>query len=58
VVQVLFCGAVDPRVLEVHLETVAKEAEKERRRELEAGYNSIKDVRQQRVRSLEDIIDE
>jgi site-specific recombinase XerD len=38
--------------------TVAKEAEKERRRELEAGYNSIKDVRQQRVRSLEDIIDE
>jgi len=38
--------------------TVANEAEKERRRELEAGYNSIKDVRQQRVRSLEDIIDE
>jgi hypothetical protein len=58
VVQVLFRGAVDPRIVEVHLEDGRKEAEKERRRELEAGYNSIKDVRQQRVRSLEDIIDE
>jgi integrase len=38
--------------------TVAKNAEQERRRELEAGFNNIKDVRQQRIRSLEDIIDE
>jgi integrase len=38
--------------------TVAKNAEQERRRELEAGFNNLKDVRQQRIRSLEDIIDE
>jgi hypothetical protein len=38
--------------------TVAKNAAQERRRELEAGFNNIKDVRQQRIRSLEDIIDE
>ena len=38
--------------------TVAKNAEQERRRELEAGFNNIKDIRKQRIRSLEDIIDE
>ena len=37
--------------------TVAREAERERRRELEAGYNNVKEVRQNRIRSLEDIID-
>ena len=35
--------------------TVAKNAEQERRRELEAGFNNLKDIRQQRIRSLEDI---
>lgn len=38
--------------------TVAKNAEQERRRELEAGSNNLKDVRQQRIRSLEEIIAE
>jgi hypothetical protein len=38
--------------------TVAKNAEQQRRRELEAGYNNIKEVRQQRIRCLLDIIDE
>jgi hypothetical protein len=36
--------------------TVAKNAEQQRRRELEAGYNNIKDVRQERVRPLEEVI--
>ena len=38
--------------------TVAKDAEKQRRRELEAGFHNITDIRQQRIRSLEEIIDE
>jgi integrase len=38
--------------------TIAKSAEQERRRELEAGYNNVKEVRQNRIRTLEDIIDE
>jgi integrase len=38
--------------------TVAKEAEKQRRRELEAGFNNITEMRQQRIRSLREIIDE
>jgi integrase len=36
--------------------TVAKNAEQQRRRELEAGYNNIKDVRQERIRPLEEVI--
>ncbi|MEO6817537.1 MAG: site-specific integrase [Edaphobacter sp.] len=38
--------------------TVAKDAERERRRELEAGYNNVKEIRQNRIRSLEEIIGE
>ena len=38
--------------------TVAKEAERQHRRALEAGYNNFKEVRQNRVRILEEIIDE
>lgn len=38
--------------------TVAKEAERERRRELEAGYNNVKEVRRNRVRTLQGIIDD
>jgi integrase len=38
--------------------TIAKNAEQGRKRELEAGYNNIRDVRQSRVRMLEDIITE
>jgi len=37
---------------------LAKDAEKQRRRELEAGFHNITDVRQQRIRSLKEIIDE
>jgi hypothetical protein len=36
--------------------TVAKEAERERRRELEAGYNNVKEVRRNRIRLLAEII--
>jgi len=36
--------------------TVAKEAERQNRRALEAGYNNFKEVRQNRVRILEEII--
>ena len=38
--------------------TVAKDAEKQRRRELEAGFNNITEARQQRISSLREIIDE
>ena len=38
--------------------TVAKEAERQHRRTLEAGYNNFKEVRQNRVRILEEIIEE
>ena len=38
--------------------TVAKEAERQHRRALEAGYNKFKEVRQNRVRILKEIIDE
>jgi integrase len=38
--------------------TVAKSAEQQRRRELEAGFHNINEVRQQRIRSLKEIIDE
>lgn len=36
--------------------TVAKNAEDQRRRELEAGFNNIKDGHKERVRSLAEII--
>src|SRR6266851_5076775 len=38
--------------------TVAKVAEQKRRRELETGYNSLEDMRAQRVRSIREIADE
>jgi hypothetical protein len=38
--------------------TVAKNAEQQRRRELEAGFHNLKEVRQQRIRRLNDIVDE
>ena len=38
--------------------TVAKEAERQHRRSLEDGFNNFKEVRQNRIRVLEDIIDE
>jgi len=38
--------------------TVAKDAEKQRRRELEAGFNNITETREQRIRSLREVIDE
>jgi integrase len=37
---------------------VAKEAEKQRRRELEEGFHNLGNVREQRIRPLKDIIDE
>jgi hypothetical protein len=37
--------------------TVAKTAEKNRRRELEEGFNNIVDVRRERVRSMREIAD-
>jgi integrase len=38
--------------------TIAKSAEQERRRELEAGYNNVKQVRQNRIRTLAEVIDD
>jgi integrase len=38
--------------------TVAKEAEKQRRRELESGYHNIGQAREQRIRSLTEVIEE
>ena len=38
--------------------TVAKDAEQQRRRELEAGFHNLKEVRQQRIRRLDEIADE
>lgn len=38
--------------------TVAQRVEDQRRREIEAGYNNIREVRRNRIRSLEDIISE
>lgn len=38
--------------------TVAKNAEQQRRRELEAGFHNLKEVRQQRIRRLNEIVDE
>ena len=38
--------------------TVAKSAEKNRRRELEAGFNNVSDVRRERVRAMGEIADE
>jgi PRTRC genetic system protein E len=58
VVQVLLCRARDSGVFEIHLKTVAKGAEQQRRRELEAGFHNLKEVRQQRIRYLKDIIAE
>jgi oligoendopeptidase F len=38
--------------------TVAKNAEQQRRRELETGFHNIRETRQQRIRYLRDVIDE
>jgi integrase len=38
--------------------TVALRAEEQRKRELEAGYNNVKEIRKTRVRMLEEIINE
>ena len=36
--------------------TVAKNVEQQRRRELEEGFHNLKEVRQQRIRYLQDVI--
>ena len=38
--------------------TLAKNAEQQRRRELETGFHNIRETRQQRIRYLRDVIDE
>ena len=45
VVQVLLCPPIDPRVIQVDVEDGRKNAEQQRRRELEAGFHNIKEVR-------------
>src|SRR5271154_4464871 len=35
--------------------TVAKQAEQNRRRELERGFNGVEDVREERIRSIKEI---
>src|ERR1700728_1535412 len=38
--------------------TIAREAERQHRRALEAGYNNFKEVRENRIRILQEIIEE
>lgn len=57
-VQVLLCGSADSRIREVIFKDVAKNAEQQRRRKLEAGFHNLKEVRQQRIRRLDEIVDE
>jgi hypothetical protein len=38
--------------------TVARDAEKQRRRELESGFHNLTQAREQRIRSMKEIIDE
>ena len=38
--------------------TIAREAERQHRRALEAGYNNFKEVRENRIRILQEVIDD
>ncbi|MGI9071912.1 MAG: tyrosine-type recombinase/integrase [Bryobacteraceae bacterium] len=48
----IFAGRLVKESAKTKSKTVAKEAEKQRRRELEEGFNGIADSRDQRIRSL------
>jgi hypothetical protein len=52
VVQFLFCRPTSPGVVQVNIQIHCQE----RRREFEAGYNNVKEVRQNRIRTLAEII--
>jgi hypothetical protein len=58
VVQVYFAGQPIRESSKSSSKTVAKNAEQQRRRELEAGFHNVKEVRQQRIRRLSEIVDE
>jgi integrase len=51
----VFAGRLIKESAKTHSKTVAKEAEKQRRRELEKGFNGLSDSRDQRVRSIRDL---
>jgi hypothetical protein len=57
-IQVLLRRARDPRVFEVDFKNCCKAAEQQRRGELEAGFHNLKEVRQQRIRRLNEVVDE
>jgi hypothetical protein len=51
----LFAGRLIKESAKTASKTVAKEAEKQRRRELEKGFNGLSDSRDERVRSIDDL---
>jgi integrase len=53
-----FAGRVIRESAKTTSKTVAKEAEKRRRRELEEGYNGISDARDERIRTIRELADE
>lgn len=53
-----FAGRVIKESAKTASKTVAKQAEKRRRRELEEGYNGISDGRKERIRTIREFADE
>jgi len=51
----VFAGRLIKESAKTASKTVAKEAEKQRRRELEKGFNGLSDSRDERVRSIDDL---
>ena len=57
-VRILVRGKARSGIEQNRLKTLAKAAEQKRRRELEEGFNNLEDVRQERVRTIQDLADE
>jgi hypothetical protein len=53
-----FAGRLIRESSKSNSKTLARDAEKQRRRELESGFHNIGQAREQRIRSLKEIIDE
>jgi hypothetical protein len=51
----IFAGQRVQESSKSHSKTVAREAERQRRRELEAAINGLKPVREERIRTIKDI---
>ncbi len=57
-VRIHVCWQADSRIQQSTSKTLAKQAEQKRRRELEQGFNSIEDVKEQLIRSLREVSQE